>query len=226
MKIYVVKERDVDTWDERQQQFSLSKLEISMMLLHALKKVVAPIMHRMGFDVVRYPMVFPKTERLIERPFNVLEFIVSQLLSLDKQFFVEVGANNGIRWDSLHDLICKYHLTGLLVEPLPDIFEELKRNYAMESQLLFEGSALAKQEGIQSLFRVKSDAPIGDWARDKLVSISHMLSIISSASLESLSNILRKWRFPRFLSPNYSRSIQFQKLPYYKLTLRVMTLKF
>ena len=147
-----------------------------------LKKLAKPIVHRLGFDIVRYPAISPKVERLIQRPFNVLEFIVADFLSRNRRFFfVQAGANNGIRWDPLHDLICKHHLAGLLVEPLPDIFDELRKNYAMEPQLSFEGSALAEEEGVQSLFRVKLDAPVGDWAQgvasfNKLHVINHLKS--------------------------------------------------
>ena len=151
-----------------------------MMYFEVLKKLVKSILHQLGFDIVRYPAIKPKVEPLIQRPFNVLEFIVAEFVSRNQLFFfIQVGANNGIRWDPLHKLICKHHLSGLLVEPLPDIFDELRRNYAMEPQLSFENSAIAEENGVQSLFRVKPDAPIGDWAHgvasfNKMHVINHL----------------------------------------------------
>jgi FkbM family methyltransferase len=136
-----------------------------MRYLQFLKPLVKPIVNRLGFDIVRYRGVEPKPEPLTQAPLNVLEFIVAHYLSLNRGFyFVQIGANDGVRWDPLHDLIRKHHLTGLLVEPLPDAFDQLRRNYAMEPQLSFERSAIAPEDGVRSLFRVRSDAPVGDWA--------------------------------------------------------------
>ena len=125
-----------------------------------LKKWTKLLANRLGFDVVRY------TERLTQRPFNVLDFIVSHYVSLSRPFyFVQIGASDGVRWDPLHHLVCEYHLSGLLVEPLPDVFAQLKLNYEGESQLSFANCAIAPRDGVRSLFRVRSDAPVGDWAQ-------------------------------------------------------------
>ncbi|MFN3543483.1 MAG: FkbM family methyltransferase [Thiobacillus sp.] len=137
-----------------------------MSILRHLKRILTPVLHGIGVDIVRYPPAARAIERPISRPFNVLEFLISDLAARHrKPFFIQVGANNGIRWDPLRDLIRKHHLPGLLIEPLPDIFDELKKNYASEPQLLFEGAALAKQDGFHTLFRVRADAPVGDWAQ-------------------------------------------------------------
>ena len=43
--------------------------------------------------------------------------------------FLEIGAMDGKSFDLLHEMIHRYKWTGVLVEPLPDLFEELKNNY-------------------------------------------------------------------------------------------------
>jgi FkbM family methyltransferase len=45
-------------------------------------------------------------------------------------FFVQVGANDGIFCCSLFELVTKNRLRGLVVEPLNDLFAQLKKNYA------------------------------------------------------------------------------------------------
>lgn len=137
-----------------------------MSIRRHLKRILTPALHRIGIDIVRYPPPSRTIERAISRPFNVLEFLISDMASRHTNpFFIQVGANNGVRWDPLRDLIRRHHLPGLLIEPLPDIFDELKKNYELEPQLLFEGAALAKEDGFHTLFRVKADAPVGDWAQ-------------------------------------------------------------
>lgn len=69
-------------------------------------------------------------------------------------FFVQVGANDGVTGDPLHLLVRKHGWKGLLVEPQPDIFEQLRHNYADQEQLLFENAALAKTDGTMSLWTI------------------------------------------------------------------------
>ena len=47
----------------------------------------------------------------------------------DDFFFVQIGANDGINHDPLHEYVTKYNLSGLVVEPQPDVFELLRKNY-------------------------------------------------------------------------------------------------
>ena len=41
-------------------------------------------------------------------------------------FFVQVGANDGVNHDPIFHHVRKYNWKGLLIEPIPDIFEKLK----------------------------------------------------------------------------------------------------
>jgi FkbM family methyltransferase len=56
----------------------------------------------------------------------------------------------------------EFHLPGLLVEPLPDMFGALRQNYAGEPQLLFENVALGASAGTLELIRFRADAPVDD----------------------------------------------------------------
>jgi len=123
-----------------------------------LRKTIRLIFHRLGYDVVRL-------EKKFEHPFDLLDLVVRDYLSKNEEFFfVQIGANNGIRGDKLYPLICQFQLKGLLVEPLPDQFEELKQNYAGHPQLIFENCAIASESGHCSMFRFTRNAPVPDWA--------------------------------------------------------------
>lgn len=76
---------------------------------------------------------------------------------------VQVGANDGVRADPLRSYILQHHPRGVLVEPLPDMFESLKANYAGEPQLAFENAAIALEDGERELFRFALDAPVADY---------------------------------------------------------------
>ncbi len=73
---------------------------------------------------------------------------------------MQVGANDGILDDPLRDLIFEYHLPGLLIEPLPDIFDKLKHNYRDQPQLLFENLAILSHNGNVPINRVRNDVDV------------------------------------------------------------------
>jgi FkbM family methyltransferase len=65
-------------------------------------------------------------------------------------FFVQIGANDGVRWDPVRPMIGK-GWSGLLVEPHPEIFQKLKANYASYPDFLFECAAITETDGETTL---------------------------------------------------------------------------
>lgn len=45
-------------------------------------------------------------------------------------FFIQIGACDGVSFDALYDFVLAKRLRGIAIEPLPDLFQELKQNYA------------------------------------------------------------------------------------------------
>jgi FkbM family methyltransferase len=73
-------------------------------------------------------------------------------------FFVVVGAMDGVNHDRLRKHIARNkNWQGLLVEPLPDMFDKLKANYAGRSNLLFEDAAITEQEGTAEITRIPEE---------------------------------------------------------------------
>lgn len=75
----------------------------------------------------------------------------------DDFYFVQIGANDGRMQDPMFQLIKKHNLRGCLVEPQPDTFEDLKRNYADQKQLDFANVAVAAQSGTMTLYTYPND---------------------------------------------------------------------
>jgi len=57
-------------------------------------------------------------------------FLMKCLKRRPDMFFVQIGANDGVLCDSLFEFVTRYRVPGLAVEPLGDVFEKLKKNYA------------------------------------------------------------------------------------------------
>jgi FkbM family methyltransferase len=70
-------------------------------------------------------------------------------------FCFQVGANDGHTNDPVHPYFKHFGWSGLLVEPLVDVFEnELKRTYAGNPRVRMENVALAQAQGQLPLYRV------------------------------------------------------------------------
>jgi len=122
------------------------------MKMFGLKQIVRKVVYQLGYDVVR------KSGRCTN-DLDVLKLVISALIqSQNRFFFIQVGANDGVLDDPLHSTIMTCHLEGVLVEPLPDKFKELKHNYANEKQLQFENCAISHENGECALFRITSEA--------------------------------------------------------------------
>ena len=61
--------------------------------------------------------------------------------------FVEIGANDGRKDDYVWRFAPKHRWTGVLVEPLPHVFERLKANYAGVPGVRFENAAVTADVG-------------------------------------------------------------------------------
>ena len=72
-------------------------------------------------------------------------------------FFVQIGAYDGMKSDPIQASVRGSRWRGILVEPQPDAFERLKRNYANIPNLIFENVAIAACEGFLPLYRLRDE---------------------------------------------------------------------
>lgn len=68
--------------------------------------------------------------------------------------FVQVGAMDGVRFDPIHSCVEQLNWRGLLIEPMPDIYQQLVQNYASCSGLQFANLAIADYEGEIEMSRI------------------------------------------------------------------------
>ncbi|WP_033956507.1 FkbM family methyltransferase [Psychroserpens jangbogonensis] len=81
----------------------------------------------------------PKTDFFFSEP----SLWLNELFDEEKISVVQIGSNDGITGDPLHELIVKHKKwTALFVEPVPLLAEKLKRNYANDSRFVFENAAI------------------------------------------------------------------------------------
>jgi FkbM family methyltransferase len=68
--------------------------------------------------------------------------------------FVQIGANDGVTHDPLHVVVRACNWSGLLVEPVPAMYERLVANYAGVPGLAFENAAVGPVDGTATLYSV------------------------------------------------------------------------
>jgi FkbM family methyltransferase len=73
--------------------------------------------------------------------------------------FIQIGANDGLRNDPLREHIVAAPWTGVLVEPLPSAFAQLKSNYRYmsEGRLTFVNAAISDHEGTLNLYTFEDE---------------------------------------------------------------------
>lgn len=69
--------------------------------------------------------------------------------------FVEIGANDGLQHDHLRPFIRSRDWTGVMVEPVPYVFQRLKHNYGAVPGVGLENSAIAARDGVLPFFHLR-----------------------------------------------------------------------
>ncbi len=80
-------------------------------------------------------------------------------------FFVELGSNDGEKLDHLHETILNSEWRGLMVEPVPYVFERLRRNYGRLGRVALENAAIADRDGTMPFYHL---APVADPTQEGL----------------------------------------------------------
>jgi FkbM family methyltransferase len=87
-----------------------------------------------------------------------LEKIISKLV--EKKIInslIQIGANDGVSHDHLHNIIKKFRLESLLLEPIKKYFLELQNNYSNYDNVSLENSALSVNNEIIFLYKVNPE---------------------------------------------------------------------
>jgi FkbM family methyltransferase len=126
----------------------------------SIKGIVRNAINATGFDIVRARV---RDGEIMTGLFEV--FLEYFILAQGKGSILQVGANDGVRADPVSGLIRKYDLDAVLIEPLPDMFEDLQKNYLGCANVRFENVAISTKDGTAALFRIKRDCnSVPDWA--------------------------------------------------------------
>ena len=120
-------------------------------------KILKKIVESLGFKLVEKKLL--KNQRLIGQ-YSMLNnnFILHKIFSnLNIQNVIQIGANDGERFDDLKNFIKFKNLNCLLVEPVNRYYKKLVQNYSNENNFKFENAAISKEKQKLELYCVKEE---------------------------------------------------------------------
>ncbi|MGB5451569.1 MAG: FkbM family methyltransferase [Sedimenticolaceae bacterium] len=94
---------------------------------------------------------------------NIEHFLAKELADSEHFFFVQIGANDGVRADDSYAFITRHRLEGIVVEPLKDMFEILRKNYSDQPQVTKINKAIHATAKAMTIYRIENDANVPDW---------------------------------------------------------------
>jgi len=124
-------------------------------------ELIKKIMRRTGYTVLKTNF-FKNHYHAVSDPsfrssgeLNPLDQLFYRYLS-DGFFFIQIGANNGQRFDPIHHLIVreKQHVCGIAIEPVGEYFDELNETYNDFSQIKLIRTAIHNSEKEATIYKI------------------------------------------------------------------------
>ena len=117
-------------------------------------KILKKIVGIFGFKLVEKKL-FKNNRLLSDYSFLSTKKILTELFNQKKiNSIVQIGANDGVRFDELDEFINEYKIQSLLVEPIKSNFEKLKIKYYDVDFVKLENSAILINEQVSYLYKV------------------------------------------------------------------------
>lgn len=102
----------------------------------------------------KLPLRGPRTE--------ISRFLLAFAAARPDAFVIQIGSNDGEQQDPLEPVLERHPWRGILVEPVPYVFEQLRRNRGANPRLALENVAIADADGSRPFYYLpKSDDPAG-----------------------------------------------------------------
>ena len=119
-------------------------------------KILKKILGLFGYKLID-KKVFKNERLLSSKSYLKINRLLENLFKEKKiNNLIQIGANDGERFDILNIYIKKYKVKSLLVEPIKENFNKLKNNYSNCNFIDFENSAISVNNEIFKLFKVNS----------------------------------------------------------------------
>ena len=99
------------------------------------------------------PNVVATPDKVIDVDFAMLS--AQLMLAIPRPYFIGIGANDGVTHDPIYPFIRDFGWRGLMVEPIPEAFAALERNYADIKGVGLVQAAIGQTDGKGTIYTVE-----------------------------------------------------------------------
>jgi FkbM family methyltransferase len=119
-------------------------------------KIIKKIISALGYKLIEKKL-YKNTKNLeVLNAINTKDVLRSLYKNKLVNKIVQIGANDGLRFDELRSFIIEFDTKALLVEPIPEYFLNLKNNYKDQKNIVLENSAISVDGKQKLMFKVDS----------------------------------------------------------------------
>ena len=122
-----------------------------------MSKVLKKICGIFGYKLLTKNYIKNKNYLTEHSSLNIGKIILNLVEKKKISTLIQIGANDGVSHDHLHNIIKKHRLESLLLEPIESFFLELKKNYLNFANVKIENSALSVNNDISFLYKVNPE---------------------------------------------------------------------
>jgi len=122
-----------------------------------MSKVLKKICGIFGYKLLTKNYIKNKNYLTEHSSLNIGKIILNLVEKKKISTLIQIGANDGVSHDHLHNIIKKHRLQSLLLEPIESFFLELKKNYLNFPNVKIENSALSVNNAISFLYKVNPE---------------------------------------------------------------------
>lgn len=115
-------------------------------------------LHRHGYSLKwTPPRALLRSNQTVEVSFSLLA--AHLMLTTPRPYFIGIGANDGVTHDPLYPFVRDFGWRGIMVEPVPESFAALERNYAGFGDITLVQAAIGLADGHGTLYTVEGSDP-------------------------------------------------------------------
>ena len=120
-------------------------------------KIIVKLIGLFGYKLFEKNLV--KNQRIIDsNSIHNMSFFLDLIFKKNKiDTLIQVGANDGIRFDELKKYIKKEDVKSILIEPVNDYYNKLKESYSNNSNIFLENCAVTETKGEINIYKVNKD---------------------------------------------------------------------